>query len=70
MITRADYRTFCASYERELLSSAESRQALDLLAVLSTRTPISVGCYCEDESWCHRSHLRKLIARRAHGATQ
>ena len=60
-----DYRGFCASYERELLGRAESRQALDLLAALALRVPISIGCYCEDESRCHRTHLRKLIERAA-----
>ena len=60
-----DYHGFCASYERELLGSAESRQALDLLAALALRIPISIGCYCEDESRCHRTHLRKLIEREA-----
>ena len=60
-----DYRGFCASYERELLSSAESRQALQLLAAMAQRMPISIGCYCKDESRCHRTHLRKLIERAA-----
>ncbi|MCG3168461.1 MAG: DUF488 domain-containing protein [Rhodocyclaceae bacterium] len=60
-----NYRAFCASYERELLGKAESRQAVQLLAALALRTPISVGCFCEDESNCHRSHLRKLIERTA-----
>lgn len=60
-----DYAKFCASYERELLGRAESRQAVDLLAALALRTPISIGCYCEDESQCHRAHLRKLIERAA-----
>jgi uncharacterized protein YeaO (DUF488 family) len=55
------FRDFCDSYERELLKSAEPRQALDLLAALALRTPISIGCYCADESRCHRSHLRRLI---------
>lgn len=60
-----DYAGFCASYEREIFSRAESRQALDLLAAIAFRTPISIGCYCEDESCCHRKHLRKLIERAA-----
>ena len=54
-----------AKYERELYSRAESRQALQLLAHLSLRIPISIGCYCEDESNCHRSYLYKLIEREA-----
>ena len=51
-----DYNDFCAIYERELLGRAESRQALDLLAAFARRTPISIGCYCTDESRCHRRH--------------
>ena len=54
-----------ARYERELYSRAESRQALQLLAHLALRTSISIGCYCEDETHCHRSYLRKLIEREA-----
>lgn len=59
------YTEFCVQYERELLSKVESRQALDLLAAMAQRTPISVGCYCEDESLCHRTHLKNLIERAA-----
>ena len=59
------YRRFCASYERELTSRAESRQAVQLLAHLALRTTVSIGCYCEDESKCHRTHLRRLIEREA-----
>jgi uncharacterized protein YeaO (DUF488 family) len=39
-------------------------QALDLLAALSHQTNFSVGCYCEDESRCHRSLLRALLVER------
>jgi uncharacterized protein YeaO (DUF488 family) len=60
-----DPAKFFAAYEREVLGHAESRQAIQLLAELAKHTPISVGCYCEDESRCHRSHLRKLIERAA-----
>ena len=56
---------FCASYERELLGRAERRQSVELLAELSLRIPISIGCYCEDDSICHRKHLQKLIERAA-----
>jgi uncharacterized protein YeaO (DUF488 family) len=56
-----------ASYEREIYGRAESRQAVQLLAQLALQTPISVGCFCEDESHCHRTYLRKLIEREAEG---
>ena len=37
---------------------------IDLLAALSHRTDFSVGCYCPEESRCHRSVLRALLAER------
>jgi uncharacterized protein YeaO (DUF488 family) len=43
---------------------AEMSRVLDLLAALSHRTQLSVGCYCEDESRCHRSILRELLKER------
>jgi uncharacterized protein YeaO (DUF488 family) len=58
-------RAFFDSYERELLSNAQGRQTLSLLAKVAKRTPISVGCFCADESRCHRSRLIKLIHRYA-----
>jgi uncharacterized protein YeaO (DUF488 family) len=32
-----------------------------LLAALSHRTNLSVGCYCEDASRCHRTLLQDLL---------
>jgi uncharacterized protein YeaO (DUF488 family) len=43
-----------------------AQQLLELLARLSHQTELSVGCYCEDESRCHRSVLRALLVE--HGA--
>lgn len=37
---------------------------LDLLAALSSTTQLSLGCYCQEESACHRSVLRDLLATR------
>jgi uncharacterized protein YeaO (DUF488 family) len=37
------------------------RRTLDLLAALSRGADFSLGCYCEDESRCHRSLLRRLL---------
>jgi uncharacterized protein YeaO (DUF488 family) len=42
----------------------EARRDLDLLAALSHQTNFSVGCYCEDETNCHRSILRELLEKR------
>jgi uncharacterized protein YeaO (DUF488 family) len=40
------------------------RRTLDLLAALSHSADFSLGCYCEDESRCHRSVLRALLQQR------
>ena len=52
---------------RAELNGGEAGKVLDVLAALSATTDFSVGCYCEDESRCHRSVLRQLLADR--GAT-
>ena len=55
-------------YERQLLSDATGRQTIELIAKIAERTPISIGCFCEDESRCHRSRLYKIIQQHAAGA--
>jgi uncharacterized protein YeaO (DUF488 family) len=47
-------------YRQEMRRPAASR-LIALLAALSSQTNFSVGCYCEDESHCHRSILKKLL---------
>lgn len=44
------------------MKAPERRHELALLAALSRQTDFAVGCYCEDESLCHRSLLRELLA--------
>ncbi len=64
--TEVEWRRFASRYHAEM-RRPEASQALELLSVLSRRTNFSVGCYCEDESRCHRSLLRALlVARGAH----
>lgn len=57
------WQQFEKRYVREL-SAPDNSRLLDLLSVLSRETNFSVGCYCEDESECHRSILRKALAER------
>jgi uncharacterized protein YeaO (DUF488 family) len=47
-------------YRREMREPAAQR-LLALLAALSSQTNFSVGCYCEDETHCHRSLLKRLL---------
>lgn len=57
------WRAFERKYRAEM-KQPEPARLLDLLAALSRQTNFSVGCYCEDESRCHRSILRQLLAER------
>lgn len=57
------WAAFVKRYRSEM-ASPENRRVLDLLAALSQQTDFSVGCYCADESRCHRSVLRQLLVER------
>lgn len=61
--TAADWAGFARLYRREMAEPHAAR-SLDLLAALSHGAAFSVGCYCEDETRCHRSVLRELLAER------
>ncbi len=61
--TPAEWSAFERRYRAEMGESA-ARQALDLIAALSHGSDLSVGCYCEDETRCHRSILRALLVER------
>ena len=54
-------KAFFDRYERELLSNAESRQTVEFVAHIAARIPIAIGCFCQDESRCHRSRLFKIL---------
>jgi len=60
-----EWQRFMKKYRAEM-ATPESRATLDLLAAFSHQAHFSVGCYCPDESRCHRSVLRALLL--AHGA--
>jgi uncharacterized protein YeaO (DUF488 family) len=59
-LTEREWAAFVRRYRAEM-AAPENRHALALLAALSHSTDFSVGCYCEDESHCHRSVLRTLL---------
>ncbi len=64
--TPARWAQYARAYRREMRAPAAQR-LVALLAALSAQTNFSVGCYCEDESRCHRSLLREKL--REAGAT-
>ncbi len=58
--TPARWTTYARRYRAEMRRPAAQR-LLEVLAALSRQTNFSVGCYCEDESHCHRSLLKQLL---------
>jgi uncharacterized protein YeaO (DUF488 family) len=59
--TPARWRRYARIYLKEMTTPA-ARHLIELLAALSSTTDLSVGCYCEDASHCHRSLLARLLA--------
>jgi uncharacterized protein YeaO (DUF488 family) len=63
--TEKRWAKFARDYRREM-RRPEAARLIELLARLSRQANFSLGCYCEDESRCHRSVLRGLL--KEHGA--
>jgi uncharacterized protein YeaO (DUF488 family) len=59
----AEWNAFARKF-RAQMSDGDASKVLDLLAAFSLGTHFSIGCYCEDESRCHRGILRQLLAER------
>lgn len=64
-----DWAAFAKKYRAEM-ATPEHARTLELLAALSHQTNFSVGCYCADESRCHRSILRALLAEKGARITE
>lgn len=62
-ISDAQWKGFVRTFKAEMGAPTASR-TLDLLAALSHKTNLSIGCYCENEARCHRSILRQLLKER------
>jgi uncharacterized protein YeaO (DUF488 family) len=59
------WRRFVKRYRAEM-KRPEPARLLALLAALSHQSSLAVGCYCADQSRCHRSVLKALLEE--HGA--
>lgn len=59
-LTDARWDQFARRYRREM-AAPPARNVIAALARLSRDANFSAGCYCEDESRCHRSLLRELL---------
>lgn len=58
--TAARWRKYASRYRAEM-NEPRAQHLIATLAALSRHTNFSVGCYCEDESRCHRTLLRELL---------
>ena len=58
-----EWAAFARRYRAEM-AAPDNIRLLDLLTAMSHSTNFSVGCYCADESRCHRSILRRLFVDR------
>jgi uncharacterized protein YeaO (DUF488 family) len=61
--TPAQWAAFVKKFRAEM-AQHDAARSLDLLAALSHGSHFSVGCYCDDETHCHRSVLRALLEER------
>lgn len=57
------WAVFSRRYRTEM-KKRECSQMIDLLAMMSREATFCLGCFCEDETRCHRSVLQQLIAQR------
>lgn len=64
-VSAREWAAFVKRYRSEMAAPHPAR-VLGLLAALSHHSDFSVGCYCEDETRCHRSVLREILGE--HGA--
>jgi uncharacterized protein YeaO (DUF488 family) len=56
----AEWQQFFGAY-RTQMNAPPQQHLIALLAAISQHSDLSVGCYCEDETHCHRSVLRDLL---------
>ncbi|HEY6200287.1 MAG TPA: DUF488 family protein [Candidatus Binatia bacterium] len=59
------WEIYSRRYSAEMKKPVSAR-LLGLLAALSKQTDLSIGCYCAEESRCHRSLLKDILLE--HGA--
>lgn len=59
-VSPEQWAKFVKKYRSEM-SAPDAVRTIELLAALSRECNFSVGCYCEDESHCHRLVLREIL---------
>ena len=58
--TDEKWKRYVREYRKEMREPHAARLIV-LLAAMSSRVDFAVGCYCEDETRCHRSLLSEML---------
>lgn len=58
--TDARWKKYVKVYRREMAKPVP-RRLIEMLAAMSKSSNFSVGCYCADETRCHRGLLREML---------
>jgi uncharacterized protein YeaO (DUF488 family) len=58
--TPKQWAAFAKKYRSEM-AQPDNARLIALLAAMSHDTNFAAGCYCADESHCHRSVLREIL---------
>jgi len=59
--TPVRWAKYVKTYRREMAKPVP-RRLIAMLASMSATSNFSVGCYCADETHCHRALLREMLA--------
>ena len=62
-VTERGWARFMKTFRAEMATPA-NKAILGVFAALWHQTNFSLGCYCENESHCHRPVLRQLLRKR------
>ena len=54
------WKRYVREYRREM-KEPHAQRLISMLAVMSRDANFSIGCYCEDETRCHRALLTELL---------
>lgn len=54
------FKTFASRYRSEM-KKGDAHHVIELVAAMAMKSPVNLGCFCEDEARCHRSVLYGLV---------
>lgn len=55
------WQSFKTAYSKEVKASTETKQLIKFISTVAAAMPVALGCYCDNETHCHRSILKALV---------